>query len=163
MKNSVITSLSFFFLMSLLIACQSNNEDHAEGVIDTEQIKKEIQAKENEFAEIYNGGEKRKIGYYADDAIVYTQNSPPKIGKPAIVDYLMSNVDSLSVGNKISFETDEVFPSSDGEQVVEIGYYSVMDSNEVIVNTGYYMTLFVKRNGSYVSMREMSASDMIME
>lgn len=163
MKNRVIKSLSFFFLMSLLIACQSNNEDHTEGVIDTEQIKKEIQAKENEFAEIYNGGERRKIGYYADDAITYLQNSPPKIGKTAILDYLMDNVDSLSIGNRISFVTDEVFPSSDGNQVVEIGYYKVIDPDGNILNTGYYMTLFEKRDGKYVSLRDMSASDMILD
>jgi hypothetical protein len=149
--------------MSLLISCQSNSEDHSADVIDIEEIKKEIQAKENEFAEIYNGGERKKIGYYADDAITYLQNNPPIIGKRAIIDYLMANIDSLSIGNQISFVTDEVFPSSDGNQVVEIGYYKVIDSDENILNTGYYMTLFEKRDGSYVSLREMSASDMILD
>ena len=37
MKNSVITSLSFFFLLSLLIGCQTNNEDHAEDVVDKDK------------------------------------------------------------------------------------------------------------------------------
>ena len=128
-----------------------------------EQIKKEIQAKEDEFAATYNAGEKKNIGYYAEDAITFSQNSPPYVGKEAIVDYLMSNVDSLSAGNKISFKTNEVFVSNDGNQVVEIGYYTVVNSDSAIVNTGNYMTLFVKRDGKYVCLRDMSASDMPLQ
>jgi len=105
----------------------------------------------------------KKIGYYADDAITYSQNSPPKVGKAAIIEYLRANIDSISIDYKISFETDDVFPSTDGNQVVEIGYYRVVDPDSNIVNTGYYMTLFVKRNGKYFSLRDMSASDMIIE
>ena len=37
-------------------------------VIDKEQIKKEIQAKEDGFAEVYNARVLKNIGYYADDA-----------------------------------------------------------------------------------------------
>jgi len=163
MKNRVLTGLLFFFLMSLFFACQTKNEGPATDAIDIEQIKKEIQAKENEFAETYNNGEMKKIGYYADDAITYPQSSPPKIGKAAISEYLIANIDSISIDYKISFKTDEVFPSNDGNQVVEIGYYTVVDADKNVVNTGYYMTLFVKRDGRYVSLRDMSTSDMIIE
>ena len=40
-------------------------------VVDKEQIKKEIQAKEDEFAATYNAGELKNIGYYADDATLF--------------------------------------------------------------------------------------------
>ena len=130
---------------------------------DKEQIKKEIQAKENEFAEVYNAGELRNIGYYADDAISFSQNKEPLVGKDAIVEYLKAGIDSSSKGNKISFTTNEVFVSSDGGQVVELGYYKLVDSTNVAINTGNYMILFEKRNGNYVSVREMSASDMPIE
>ena len=53
-----------------------------------------------------------------------------------------------------------VFPSIDGVQVVEIGYYTVVDSTNTAVNTGNYMSLFEKRDGQYVCLRDMSASDM---
>jgi hypothetical protein len=43
--------------------------------------------------------------------------------------------------------------------VLEIGSYKVVDSNNYIVNSGNYMSLFVKRDGKYVSLRDMSASD----
>jgi hypothetical protein len=80
------------------------------------------------------------------------------VGKTAIVEFLKS--DLVSNTNKISFKTNEVFPSSDGNLVVEIGYYSVVDSTNTPINTGNYISLFEKRNGRYVCLRDMSASDM---
>ena len=93
----------------------------------------------------------------------FLKTKQPLVGKEAIVEYLKAGIDASSKGNKISFTTNEVFVSSDGNQVVEIGYYKLVDSTNVAINTGNYMILFEKRNGNYVSVREMSASDMAIE
>ena len=108
--------------------------------------------------QLYNAGELKDIGYYADDATTFFQNRPPLVGKEAIVEFLKS--DLISNSNKISFKTNEVFVSNDGNQVVEIGYFKVVDSTNTAINTGNYMSLFEKRNGKYVCVRDMSASDM---
>jgi len=144
--------------MTLLFACTPKKAETEAVVIDKEQIKKEIQAKEDAFAEIYNSGELKDIGYYAEDATVFYQNKSPLVGKQAVVDFLKSDLTNNS--NKISFTTNEVFPSIDGNQVVEMGSYKVVDSLNTAINTGNYMVLFEKRDGKYVSIREMSASDM---
>ena len=47
-----------------------------------------------------------------------------------------------------------------GIHVVEIGSYTVVDSANTPINTGNYMSLFEKRDGKYVCLRDMSASDM---
>ena len=47
-----------------MASCNTNEEKSTPVLTDKEQIKKEIQARENEFAEIYNKGELKKIGYY---------------------------------------------------------------------------------------------------
>jgi ketosteroid isomerase-like protein len=159
MKTKVIKGMIFFILMLLVNACNTKNAEPV-AVVDKEQIKKEIQAKEDEFAATYNAGETKNIGYYADDATTFAQNKPPLVGKKAIVEYLEVGLDSLNKNNKISFTTKEVFVSNDGNMVVEIGYYKVVDSANVAVNTGNYMVMFEKRNGKYVSVRDMSASDM---
>ena len=159
MKKPVRLAL-ISYLIPLMISCTAKKE---EPVIDKEQIKKEIQAKENQFAELYNAGEVRNIGYYADDATSFSQNKPPLVGKTAIVAFLKAGIDSSSKGNKISFTTHEVFVSSDGNQVIEIGYYKLSDSTHVAINTGNYMVLFERRNGEYSVVREMSASDMPLE
>ena len=126
--------------------------------MDKEQIKKDIQAREDEFAALYNSGEFKDIGYYADDAISYYQNRAPIVGKEAIKEFLKSDVASNS--NKISFKTKEVFVSNDGNQVVEFGYFTLVDSTGTSLNSGNYMSLFEKRNGKYACLRDMSASDM---
>jgi len=164
MKNKLIGQALLCCVISLLIACNPKKEEPiATLVIDKEQIKKEIQDKENEFAALYNTGELKNIGYYADDAITFAQNREPLVGKKAVVEYLKAGIDASSKGNKISFITNEVFVSNDGNQVVEIGYFKLVDSLDVAINTGNYMILFEKRDGKYVSVREMSASDMPLE
>jgi len=156
MKNKLLKGVFLCYAISMLFACSTKKP---EPVIDLEQIKKEIQAKENEFAEIYNTGEMKNIGYYPEDATTFPQNHAPLVGKKAVLDYLISHMDSIAATHKISFTTNEVFAASDGNQVVEIGYYKVVDSTNTAINTGNYMCLFVKRDGKYVCLREMSASD----
>ena len=146
-----------------MLACSPKKEEPLAPVIDKEQIKKEIQEKENQFAEVYNSGEVKNIGYYAEDATTFAQNRAPIVGRQAIAEYLKAGIDESPKGNKISFTTNEVFVSNDGVQVVELGYFKLVDSTDVTINTGNYMVLFEKRNGSYVSVREMSASDMPIE
>ena len=161
MKSKLTKGLVFLYVMSLLMACNTIIAQHTATVVDKEQIKKEIQAKENEFAEIYNSGELKKIGYYAEDATTFAQNRAPIVGREAIIEYLKVDVESNT--DKISFTTKEVFPSNDGNLVLEIGYYQVVDSTNTPINTGNYMVLFEKRDGKYYCVREMSASDMSVQ
>lgn len=160
MKNNVILLIAILTGMSMMMACAAKE---APPTVDLEQIKKDIQAKENEYADVYNRREIKAIGYYADDATTFVQNHAPLVGKESIIEYLKANEDSTTIGHTISFTTNEVFPSSDGNQVVEIGSYKVVDGDSAVINTGNYMVLFVKRDGRYVSFRDMSACDMPLE
>src|SRR6476646_2166352 len=156
MKNKTIKKVLLAGITVLTLACNSKEEGSAV-VVDKEQIKKEIQAKEDEFAATYNAREIKDIGYYADDATSFFQNRPALIGKEAIAEFLKSDV--IGNSDKISFKTEEVFVSSDGNQVVEVGYFKVVDSTNTTVNKGNYMSLFEKRDGKYRCVRDMSASD----
>jgi ketosteroid isomerase-like protein len=159
MKNKIVTGIIIGCMSSLFIGCNEKKEESAATpVVDKEQIKKEIQAKEDQFATLYNSNELKDIGYYADDASSFYQNRAPLIGKTAIIDFLKS--DLISNTDKISFKTNDVFVSNDGNQVVEVGYFKVVDSANNAINTGNYMSLFEKRDGSYKCVRDMSASDM---
>jgi len=155
MKNVTIKGLSFACLISLLFACNEKKTS-----VDKEQVKKDIQAREDEFAAVFNSGTLKNIGYYADDATSYLPNTAPLVGKAAIIEFLQSDLPSNA--NKISFKTNEVFPSNDGTMVLEIGYFRVVDSANNPVNSGNYMSLFEKRDGKYVVLRDMSASDGVL-
>ncbi len=148
-------------LFLLMGSCNSNEEKSIAVEIDKAQIKTDIQARENQFAEIYNSGEIKKIGYYADDAVTFYQNMTPLRSKEERMEFFEMDISTNS--NKISFTTIDVFPSNDGVQVLEIGYYTVVDSTNTAVNTGNYMSLFEKRDGQYVCLRDMSASDMSID
>ena len=103
------------FLVTGMVACNNMKEEPAKVVVDKEQVKKDIQAREDEFAAAYNGGGKKNIGYYADDAVSYYQNRAPLVGRATIIEYLTAGIDSNS--NKISFKTNEVFVCKGGDQV----------------------------------------------
>ena len=159
MKKEIVKWVLLSSIMSLMISCtDSKKEGPAATAVDKEQIKKEIQAKEDEFAATYNAREIKDIGYYADDATTFFQNMPALVGKEAIVEFLKSDLMAAN-SNKISFKTNEVFVSNDGNMVVEIGHFTVVDSTNTGINRGNYMSLFEKRNGKYVCVRDMSASD----
>ena len=160
MKNIFVKGMVLGCLFILITSCNTNDEKST-SLIDNEQIKKEIQARENQFAEIYNSGELKKIGYYADDAVTYYQNMAPIRSRAERLEFLKSDLSENT--NKISFTTTEIFASKDGVQVLEIGYYSVVDSTNTAVNTGNYMSLFEKRDGQYVCLRDMSTSDMPLD
>src|SRR5205085_12267063 len=144
MRNIIAKGILFGCTVGLLCACGAKKVDPAMAV-DKDQIKKEIQAREDSFASVYNSGEVRSIGYYADDAISFFQNRAPLVGKQAIVAFLKNDLAANT--NKISFKTKEVFVAADGNQVLEVGGFSVVDSANAPVNTGNYMTLFEKRKG----------------
>ena len=158
MEKNILKGVLLSGILSLMISCNSKQEASTTTTIDKEQIKKEIQAKEDAFAEIYNTGVLKDIGYYAEDATTFFQNRPPLIGREAIVEFYKSAITSTS--NRISFTSKDIFISNDGNQVVEIGYFKVVDSTNTPINSGNYMSLFEKRDGKYVCVRDMSASDM---
>jgi ketosteroid isomerase-like protein len=157
MKHKIVKGVLISCISASLFSCNARKEEPAAVVVDKEQIKKDIQAREDEFAAVYNANEMKSIGYYSDDAISFYPNREPLVGKPAIVDFLKTGM--ISNNDKLTFKTSEVFPSSDGIQIVEIGHFTLVDSANTTINTGNYMSLFEKRNGKYVCLRDMSASD----
>lgn len=163
MKNKILKGIALGLTMTLAIACQPKKEEAATAVVDKEAIKAELQAMESAFADAMNAGKPETIVYYADDVVSYDQNAAPLQGKKAIDAKLAEQAKNTAKGNKISYTANEVFPSSDGNQVVEIGSYKVVDSTGTAKYSGNYISLFEKRDGKYVCIRDMGASDMPKE
>lgn len=156
MKNRILNSVVFVAILAFVIGCKPKTEEVA---IDKEQIKNEIQALENTMAEMYNNRELKGEEYYAEDATSFSQNKPPLVGKAAIDKSIREDLKSFQKGNQIAFVANEIYPSSDGNQVMEIGSYRVSDSTATAIYTGNYMAFFEKREGKYVCVRDMAASD----
>lgn len=160
MKNKIFKGITFGVITALVIACQPKKEEPKPVEIDKDKIKAELQSMENTMADMYNMRSAASEEYYADDATSFSQNKPPLVGKLAVDKSIKDDLATFPEGDKISFAANEVFPSSDGNQVVEIGSYKVEDAAGAIKFKGNYMSLFEKRDGKYVCIRDMGASDM---
>lgn len=160
----MLKGLALGIITTVVIACQQKKEETAAApAVDNEQIKTEIQAMETAFADAMNAGKSETIVYYSDDVVSYDQNATPLVGKKAVDAKLADQSKKMTKGDKISYTANEVFPSNDGNQVVELGSYKVVDSTNVVKYSGNYMSLFEKRDGKYTCTRDMGASDKPVE
>lgn len=162
MKNKLLKSIALGVIIAFAIACQPKKEESkaAAPAVDKEKIKAEIVAMETVMADMYNMRSAASEEYYDENATSFSQNKPPLVGKFAIDKSIKEDLASFPEGDVISFSVNEIFPSNDGEQVVEIGSYKVVDANGDVKFKGNYMSLFVKKDGKYVCIRDMGASDM---
>ena len=92
MKNRIVKGVLLGWLTTMVISCNAKKDESATPVVDKEQIKKEIQAKEDEFAAFYNSSQLKNIGYYADDAMSFFPNRAPLVGKDSIVNFLKTDL-----------------------------------------------------------------------
>lgn len=160
----MLKGIALGVITAVVIACQPKKEEAATApAVDKEAIKAELQTMESAFADAMNAGTPETIVYYSDDVVSYEQNAAPLSGKKAVDAKLADQAKSMVKGSKISYTANEVFPSSDGNQVVELGSYKLVDSTGTGIASGNYMALFEKRDGKYVCIRDMGASDMPKE
>jgi ketosteroid isomerase-like protein len=162
MKNKMLIKGLLLFLLTLSISCNQKKEETATTAVpavDNEQVKAEIQAIENDFAEVYNTGNIDSLTYYADDATSYFNGKMPLVGKEAIHQSMKEELANFTKGDKISFETKEVYVANDGKHVMEIGAYKFVDSTGTKLRSGNYFSLFEKRDGKYRCVRDMGNSE----
>jgi ketosteroid isomerase-like protein len=158
MKNKIINGIVLSCIVSFVIACSPKKVEPVAVVIDKEQIKKEIQAIENDFAAIYTHRSADSLTYYADDAVSYFVGQKPIVGKDSIHKFIEEELLYFPEGAKIINETIEIYISDDGDHVAEIGAYKMVDSTGVVIQNGHYFSFFAKRNGKYVCTRDMATS-----
>jgi ketosteroid isomerase-like protein len=159
MKKS--THFSFLFAafaatILLTASCKQAAQDPAKP--DLAQIRTEIQAMEDAYA----AGLKAKdanavIAYYADDAISMVNNAPIAVGHDALLKMAQDDIASDTTNTTVSFETVDIFAA--GDLVVETGKAIYKDPSGNVAKTAKYMTLFEKRNGKYVAIRDIYNKD----
>jgi uncharacterized protein (TIGR02246 family) len=151
------TQFSFFiaaFAASVLFfaSCQPAKPD-------MDKIRVEIQAMEDAYA----AGLKAKdaeavLAYYADDAVSLVNNAPVASGRDALLSMIQKNIANDTTNTTESFEVVDIFAA--GDLVVETGKATNKDAYGNVVKTGKYMSLFEKRNGKYVCIRDIYNEDL---
>lgn len=163
MKNTIVKSVSFAFIMALFFGCTPKKAETEAVVIDKEQIKAEIQAIENKFASVYTHKNVDSLTYYADSAVSYFVGQEPIASKAAIHKFIEQELKEFPAGTKIINETIEIYVTDNGNNVAEIGAYKRIDSTGKILQNGHYFSFFAKRDGKYVCTRDMATAHPIPE
>lgn len=155
MKRKFLIGAMMALSACLLFSCNKKKEP----VIDTAQIKTDIQAIEDDFAREVNEGKTDNITYYAEEAKSFPHEDMPLNGKKAILDALKKDISKIPEGHKITFTTNEVLVSADGLQVVEMGSYILTDTRDVKVRSGNFISVFEKKNDKYECIRDIATPD----
>jgi uncharacterized protein (TIGR02246 family) len=125
---------------------------------DLAQIRTEIQALENAWADALNAKDINALmALYADDAVSLANNGPSLAGKAAIQQYQEEQWKTKPAPGTFSFETKDVY--GDGNVVTEVGTSAIKDASGKVVSTGKYMVVFEKRDGKYLCIREIYNDD----
>ncbi len=125
---------------------------------DLAKIRSEIQAMENAYAEAWNARNAAAVmAYYADDAVSLANNSPILTGKEAILKDLEKTFASDTSQITMSLEVTDIYAA--GDLVVETGKGTFKNPSGTAVMTSKYMSLFEKRNGKYLCIRDCYNND----
>ena len=150
-----IKTIGFIAFSALILsACATTVEKET---VDMEKIRTEIQAMEDAYA----SGEKAKdadavAAYYSDDATSYSRNRQPLVGKAAIREDIAHSIAQDSTGNYNVYKIVDLF--AEGETAVEIGSWTEYDASGKELENGNYMSYFLKRDGKYICVRDMTTT-----
>lgn len=164
MEAILLKRITLAFIAVTVIACNKKEETPPPPppmAVDAAHVKTQIQEIENAYATAMNAGKIDEIVYYSDDATSYSQERQPFVGKAAIYKNLRDEFSTMPKGGTVTYTTNEIFPSIDGSQVVELGSYNLADASKTVLSSGNFMAMFEKRNGKYFCVRDMSLSDRI--
>ena len=126
---------------------------------DLAALKTEIQAKEDAFAAAEKAKDADAVAaYYADDAVSYSRNQEPLSGKAAIKEGIAKRLASDTTGTLSTYQVVDLF--ADGDMLVEIGSFSTKNPAGQETDKGHYLSVFQKRDGKYVCIRDMNVTSL---
>ncbi len=125
---------------------------------DMAKIKAEIKAIEDAWAAASNAKDVATIvGFYADDAISMNDDLPMLVGKAAIQKGVEAEMARRKENAKTVFETLDLY--GDENCVTEVGKTTLTDSTGKVIYAGKYMAVWEKRNGKWLTIRDISNDD----
>ena len=160
-KNYLLSSLCTI-LAVLMIGCNATETKPAEGTTtaapDMNKVKTEIQALETAWAASDNAGDAKALAaYYADDAVTLSNNNSMISGREAIQKDIEVGMAKKVKGVTVAYDVLDVF--GDENTVTEVGKITRKDSTAKVIYTGKYMAIWVKRDGKYICIRDISNDD----
>ncbi len=158
MKNLLLLLIALASLT--FIACDTKgtqDHDHEHDAIDMTALRAELQSMEDAYAKAQIARDADGVvKYYADDAVSHAPNKPAAKGKAAILALTKEQMAADTTGTSIQFEVVDVF--AQGNLAVEVGK-STTTHKDGSKTTGKYISVFEKRNGKWVCIRDSYSDD----
>lgn len=125
---------------------------------DLSNIKAEIKAIEDAWAAAATAKDVATIvGFYADDAISMNDDQPMLVGRAAIQKGVEEEMARRKANTMVVFETLDLY--GDEKRVTEVGKTTITDNAGKVIYTGKYMAVWEKRNGKWLTIRDISNDD----
>lgn len=143
-----------------MIGCNTTETKPAEAPAapDMGKVKTEIQTLETAWAAAENAGDSKALAaFYTDDAVSMPRDKPMIVGKEAIAKDIEAGMATRDKSMTIAYNVLDVF--GDENTVTEVGTAIRKDSTGKVAYSGKYMAIWVKRDGKYLCIRDMSNSD----
>lgn len=165
MKNNLLYSLMAACIF-MLISCQQTPEIPVAAASvevpappDMAAIKAEIRTIEDAWAAASNAKDVATIvGFYADDAISMNDDQPMLVGKAAIQKAIEEEMAKHKENRTVAFETLDLY--GDENRVTEVGKTTVTDNaTGKVVYGGKYMAVWEKRDGKWLTIRDIVNDD----
>jgi len=152
--KSHLFSIAILMYLLAFSACQQAGESST----DLTQIKNDIQARENAWADALNAQDLDALmAMYTDDAVSMADNAPMKVGKDAIRKDQEMEFANQPEGMTYSFETLDVYGNTD--MVTETGQSTYKDADGKVLGSGKYMVVWKKEGDAYLCVREIYNND----
>jgi ketosteroid isomerase-like protein len=149
-----IKTLGLFAGLALLASCSDCPEAETLNMAD---VKAEVVALEKAYSDASTANDvEALLTYYSDDAKSLAPNEVTRVGMSEIRAATLKEMES-DVGNVSVMEVQNVWAA--GEIAVEVGTYTVTSADGEELSIGKYMSLFEKRDGKYVCVRDIWNSD----
>jgi len=119
-----------------------------------EEIRAYVEAMEDTLAMAYNQQSVELFEkFYGEGAVTYGEGREQLFGKTAIVNHFRKNVaQNEDYSYTFEYHTIDVFAEND--HALETGKWVEKDSTGKELSHGFYMVLFQKQDGRYVSIRD---------
>ena len=153
------SKFQLIFLSAISALLFSACSDKKAASVDMDKLKTDIQAMEDAYA----AAEKAKdaaavVAYYSDDAISYNRNEEPTKGKEAIKARIADRLAKDTTGNLNVYKVVDLF--AEGNMAAELGSWSVVSPAGAEVDRGHYLSVFQKKDGKWVCVRDMNVTSM---
>jgi ketosteroid isomerase-like protein len=157
MLNIYTFTTGLLFTLFIILSCNSPEAKKETTSYQPESVKKEIEAANKEFAELFAKGDSIAVGnYFTLDAKSMGPNVPSVVGRGAIqtlyAGWINAGVNNLSLTTTGLWGNDEM--------QTEEGLFTFSDKAGNEVDKGKYLLIWKKENGKWKIFRDCYNSDL---